>query len=81
MTTAGLRELRQRASDLVRAAEGGEVIEVTVSGRVAAQLGPVERGQWRRYDDVRELWHGPGDSDWSVDRDRVDQGLHDPFAR
>jgi prevent-host-death family protein len=40
MGTVGLRELRQDASDLVRRVEAGEVIEVTVSGRLAARLIP-----------------------------------------
>lgn len=80
MTTSGLRELRQRASELVRAAEAGEVIDVTVSGRVVARLGPVEHEHWRRWADVVDVWAGPPDPDWDTDRNLVDQDSHDPFG-
>jgi prevent-host-death family protein len=40
--TVGLRELRQDASRLVRRAEAGELIEVTVQGRPAARLVPAD---------------------------------------
>ncbi|MGD9703554.1 MAG: type II toxin-antitoxin system Phd/YefM family antitoxin, partial [Acidimicrobiia bacterium] len=33
MTSVGLRELRQDASELVRRVENGEEIEITVAGR------------------------------------------------
>ena len=46
MGTVGLRELRQKASDLVRRVEAGEVIEVTVSGRLAARMVPAQPRQW-----------------------------------
>lgn len=79
MSTSGLRDLRQRASELVRAAEGGEIIDVTVSGRVVAQLGPVQRDHWRRWAEVIDVWAGPPDADWQTDRDLVDQRARDPF--
>ena len=49
MTSVGVRELRQRASELLRRVEAGETIEVTDRGRPVAVLaplpdqGPVER--------------------------------------
>jgi len=76
----GLRELRQNASDLVRRAEAGEVVTITVSGRPAAQLVPPERRRWRTYEEVRELFTGPADPEWEADRDLVDQGPQDPWA-
>lgn len=79
MTTTGLRELRQNASDLVRRAEAGETIAVTVSGREVAQLGPISRSRWRSWDDVAALFDGPDDADWDTDRNRLDQAPHDPF--
>lgn len=51
MASVGVRELRQRASELIRRVEAGESIEVTDRGRPVAVLGPVARGsllaQWR----------------------------------
>lgn len=80
MTTAGLRELRQHASDLVRRAEHGETVTVTVSGREVAQLGPLQRTQWRAWEDIAGVFQGPSDDDWSKDRDLIDHKVNDPFA-
>lgn len=41
MTTVGVRELRQRASELLRRVESGETIEVTDRGRPVAVLAPL----------------------------------------
>jgi len=81
MSTTGLRELRQQASELVRQAEAGETIVVTVNGREVAQLGPVRRHQWRRNADVAPIFAGPSDAEWPTDRDLLDQTVNDPFAR
>jgi prevent-host-death family protein len=49
MTSTGIRELRQRASELLRRVEAGETIEITDRGRPVAVLaplpnrGPIER--------------------------------------
>ena len=40
MATVAIRELRQRASELLRRVEAGETIEVTDRGRLVALLGP-----------------------------------------
>jgi prevent-host-death family protein len=45
MTSVGVRELRQRASELLRRVEGGETIEVTDRGRPVALLTPVPEGE------------------------------------
>jgi prevent-host-death family protein len=74
MTTIGLRELRQQASELVRQAEAGATVTITVSGREVAELGPVRRHRW-------EVFRGPADPDWRTDRDAVDQSVADPFTR
>ena len=41
MTTVGIRELRQRASELIRQVERGETIEITDRGRPVAVLAPL----------------------------------------
>jgi prevent-host-death family protein len=41
MTSVGIRELRQRASELVRKVEEGETIEITDRGRPVAVLAPL----------------------------------------
>jgi prevent-host-death family protein len=79
MARTGLRELRQQASELVRRAEQGETITVTVNGREVAQLIPIRQRQWRRGSDVAVIFTGPADVDWAADRERLDQGIRDPF--
>ena len=44
MATIGVRELRQRASELLRRVERGETIEVTDRGRPVAILSPPPEG-------------------------------------
>ncbi|MGH8995422.1 MAG: type II toxin-antitoxin system Phd/YefM family antitoxin [Acidimicrobiales bacterium] len=44
MKSVGVRELRQRASELLRRVEQGEVIEITDRGRPVAQLSPLPVG-------------------------------------
>jgi prevent-host-death family protein len=44
MRSVGVRELRQRASELLRLVAGGETIEVTDRGRPVAVLAPVPGG-------------------------------------
>ncbi len=73
--------MRQQASELVRQAEAGETITVTVSGREVAELGPVRRNRWRRSADLSELFRGAADQDWASDRDAVDGTVRDPFTR
>jgi prevent-host-death family protein len=44
MTSVGIRELRQRASELLRLVESGETIEITDRGRPVALLAPLPEG-------------------------------------
>ena len=41
MTSVGVRELRQRASELLRLVEQGETVEITDRGRPVARLTPL----------------------------------------
>lgn len=58
METVGLRELSQDASELVRRVEGGEEIDITVSGRLAARLVPAPRKRWLRWEDIADAFSG-----------------------
>ncbi|MGH3322483.1 MAG: type II toxin-antitoxin system Phd/YefM family antitoxin [Streptosporangiaceae bacterium] len=80
MSVVGLRELRQQASELVRRVEAGEEITITVAGRPSARLVPTPPQRWRRWDEVAELFHGPADTAWEADRERVDQAVRDPWT-
>lgn len=78
--TVGLRELRQNASDLVRRVEEGEEITITVAGRPGAKLVPAAPRTWRRWTDVAELFAGPPDPAWDVDREEIAHDLRDPWT-
>ena len=64
MTSVGIRELRQRASELLRRVQEGESIEITDRGRPVAVLGPLP-------DDPLERLRASGDLQAS-DRDLAD---------
>lgn len=76
----GLRELRQNASDLVRRAEGGERLTVTVSGRPAAVLGPAADRRWQRWDAVAEVFARPVDDGLAADLRRITDDVVDPWS-
>ncbi len=80
VSIVGLRELRQDASDLVRRVEAGEEITITVAGRPSARLIAAASQRWRSFDAVAELFDGPEDTEWELDRDRVDQAVRDPWT-
>jgi prevent-host-death family protein len=44
MVSVGVRELRQRASELLRLVERGETVEITDRGRPVALLAPLPEG-------------------------------------
>jgi prevent-host-death family protein len=79
MGDVGLREVRQNASDLVRRAQAGERLTITVAGRPAAVLGPVRPRAWRRWADLADVFAQPADADWADDRNLIDGALADPW--
>ena len=81
MDSIGLRELRQHASEIVRRAEEGEELLVTVAGRPAAVLGPATPSRWRSFEEIEAIFAGPADASWAVDRERIDQTLSDAWLR
>jgi prevent-host-death family protein len=73
--------MRQNASELVRRAQGGERVTITVAGRPAAVLGPVSPRAWRRWDDLASIFEQPTDPDWGNERDLLDNTIVDPWTR
>jgi prevent-host-death family protein len=78
--------MRQHASELVKRAEAGERLTITVSGRPAAVLGPVTGATWRRWTEVADIFAGASAGPWGDD-DRgpqpaeLDETLTDPWER
>jgi prevent-host-death family protein len=48
MTSVGVRELRQRASELLRLVESGQTVQITDRGRPVAVLAPLPAGPLAR---------------------------------
>ncbi|WP_131764903.1 type II toxin-antitoxin system Phd/YefM family antitoxin [Candidatus Protofrankia californiensis] len=81
MSEVGLREVRQNASDLVRRAQAGERVTITVAGRPAAVLGPVSPRTWRGWDDLADIFAQPVGTDWAEERGLLDGCILDPWGR
>jgi prevent-host-death family protein len=63
MASVGIRELRQRASELVRRVENGESIEITDRGRPVAVLSPLPDDPVQRLRAAGDLQPGDGEFD------------------
>ena len=61
MTSVGVRELRQRASELLRRVEAGESIEITDRGRPVAVLAPLPVDPVERLRAAGELQASEGE--------------------
>lgn len=61
MTSVGVRELRQRASELLRLVASGESIEITDRGRPVAILGPLPEDPLERLRASGDLQEAEGD--------------------
>ncbi len=82
MHTIAQRELRNRSSEILRAAEAGETFVITVNGRPVATLGPYRRQRWVPADRVRDLLATPTDESVLADLAAFgDVDLHDPWAQ
>jgi prevent-host-death family protein len=73
--SVGLRELRQRASEIVRQVEDGQEMTVTVQNRPAIRLVPITRTRWRPMADVRSVFAGPPEdpATWRADLARLER--------
>jgi prevent-host-death family protein len=74
------KELRNNVAEVLRRAEAGEDLTITVSGRPVAHLGPLERDTWVPAAKVRAIWETPAPIGLAEDLERLDLGLVDPFA-
>lgn len=61
MASVGIRELRQRASELLRRVEDGESIQITDRGRPVAVLGPLPEDPLDRLRAAGDLQASEGD--------------------
>ncbi|MGH2968326.1 MAG: type II toxin-antitoxin system Phd/YefM family antitoxin [Solirubrobacteraceae bacterium] len=79
MATIPQKELRNNVGQVLRRAEAGERITITVSGRPVAELGPARTRRWVEAADLHELWSLPPDEALAHDITTFDTGLRDPW--
>ena len=80
MTVIPQKELRNNVGKVLRRAEAGEQITVTVAGRPVAQLGPIMEREWVSGPALRAVWRTPAPHTIEADLDRFPVSLEDPFA-
>ena len=81
MNTVGVREFRQRASDLLRRVEAGETIQVTDRGRLVALLSPIpDVGPLERLRTEGGLYEATGDWDGLAEPLELEPGQELPSS-
>ena len=79
MATVPQKELRNNIGEVLRRAEAGEDLTITVSGRPVAHLGPLSRSPWTPAAQVRHVWDTPVPIGLAEDLEQFDVELVDPF--
>lgn len=81
MATVPQKELRNHVGEVLRRAEAGEEITVTVAGRPVAQLGPVRSRQWVKGTVLAALAALPPDPTYMRDIENFGvESFHDPWS-
>jgi prevent-host-death family protein len=80
MATIPQKELRNNVGEVLRRAEAGELITITVSGRPVAQLGPLQGRQWVDGEALKRIWQTPPPETLERDLEKLPADLADPFA-
>jgi prevent-host-death family protein len=81
MTSVGVRELRQSASELLRRVQAGETIEITDRGRPVAVLSPLpDRGPLERLRAGGQLDEAVGELDELPEALQLPAGIESPSS-
>lgn len=80
MVTVPQKELRNHVGEVLRRAEAGEEITITVSGRPVAQLGPARTRSWVPNSQLTDLWKAPSDPTLEKDLEGIGGELRDPWS-
>jgi prevent-host-death family protein len=80
MTVIPQKDLRNNVGEVLRRAEAGEEMTITVAGRPVAQLGPAERRRWVGGPTLRGVWDTPAPHAMDADLERFSASLDDPFT-
>jgi prevent-host-death family protein len=79
VATVPQKELRNNVAEVLRRAEAGEEITITVAGRPVAQLGPAARRRWVSGERLAQIWKTPAPAGLEADLARFPGGFVDPF--
>lgn len=79
MATIPQKELRNNVGEVLRRAEAGEEITITVAGRPVAQLGPTQQRRWISGPALRAVWRTPAPRTLDADLERFPGSIADPF--
>ena len=80
MTTIPQKELRNNVGEVLRRAEAGEEITITVAGREVARLGPTSTRQWVGGPTLQAVWHTPAPRSLAADLEHFPAEIVDPFT-
>lgn len=81
VATIPQKELRNNVAEVLRRAEAGEELTITVSGRPVASLGPAKGRRWVPSSQLAELWGAPADPTLEADLEKIGGELRDPWAQ
>ncbi|WP_375481537.1 type II toxin-antitoxin system Phd/YefM family antitoxin [uncultured Mycobacterium sp.] len=79
VATIPQKELRNNVGEVLRRAEAGEEITITVAGRPVAQLGPATQRQWIGGPALSAVWRTPAPKTLGADIERFSVSIVDPF--
>ena len=74
------KELRNNVAEVLRRAEAGEEIVVTVAGRPVAQLGPTASRRWVSGAALRQVWTTDAPRTLETDLEDFAGDFTDPFS-
>lgn len=80
MATVPQKELRNKIGEVLRRAESGEEITITVAGRPVAQLGPTARRRWVSGPLLEKVWDTPPPAGMERDLETFPGDMTDPFS-
>ncbi len=80
MATIPQKELRNNVAEVLRRAESGEELTITVSGRPVATLGPATKRRWVSGPELRAIFRTPAPQSLAEDLEQMPGELTDPHA-
>jgi len=80
VATIPQKELRNNVADVLRRAEAGEELTITVAGRPVARLGPASKRRWVNGPALRSVFETPAPETLANDLEQMPAAVGDPFA-